>query len=67
MTFPNEELPAARPLKTSPIYPLLKNEGALFGVAFGWEYPLWYAPKGVDPRKSRPIAAPTPSRMWRPR
>ena len=51
MTFPNEELPAARPLKTSPIYPHLKAEGALFGVAFGWEYPLWFAPKGTDPKE----------------
>jgi dimethylglycine dehydrogenase len=45
--FPNEELPAGRPLKTSPIYDLLTAKGAQFGVAYGLEIPLWYAPQGV--------------------
>jgi dimethylglycine dehydrogenase len=45
--FPNEELPAGRPLKTSPIYDLLAAKGAQFGVAYGLEVPLWYAPEGV--------------------
>ncbi|MEX1110043.1 MAG: FAD-dependent oxidoreductase, partial [Dongiaceae bacterium] len=46
LTFPNEELPAARPGKTTPVYPSLKKEGAVFGMAFGREYPLWYGKKG---------------------
>jgi dimethylglycine dehydrogenase len=45
--FPNEELPAGRPLKTTPIYDLLSERGAQFGVAYGLEVPLWYAPEGV--------------------
>jgi dimethylglycine dehydrogenase len=45
--FPNEELPAGRLLKTTPIYDLLKEKGAQFGVAYGLEVPLWYAPGGV--------------------
>jgi len=45
--FPNEELPAARPLKTTPIYDLLKAQGAQFGAAHGLEVPLWFAPQGV--------------------
>ncbi|MEW9804852.1 FAD-dependent oxidoreductase [Mesorhizobium sp. ZMM04-5] len=45
--FPNEELPAGRPLKTTPVYDLLKQKGAQFGVAYGLEVPLWYAPEGV--------------------
>ena len=45
--FPNEELPAARPLKTTPIYDLLKERGAQFGAAYGLEVPLWFAPEGV--------------------
>jgi dimethylglycine dehydrogenase len=45
--FPNEELPAARPLKTTPIYDLLKARGAQFGAAHGLEVPLWFAPEGV--------------------
>ena len=45
--FPNEELPAGRPLKTTPIYDLLSAKGAQWGVAYGLEVPLWYAPQGV--------------------
>jgi len=45
--FPNEELPAARPLKTSPLYDRLKAAGAQFGAAAGLEVPLWYAPGGL--------------------
>ncbi len=46
--YPNEELPAARPLKTTPIYDRLKGRGAVFGAANGLEVPLWFAPKGVE-------------------
>ena len=45
--FPNEELPAGRPLRTSALYERLKQAGAQFGVAAGLEIPLWYAPPGV--------------------
>ncbi|WP_421925962.1 GcvT family protein [Neoaquamicrobium sediminum] len=45
--FPNEELPAGRPLKTTPIYDLLSAKGAQWGVAYGLEVPLWYAPQGA--------------------
>ena len=44
--FPNEELPAARPLRTTPVYDRLKAKGAVFGVAFGLEHALWFAPDG---------------------
>ena len=40
---PNEELPAARPAKTTPVYDLLHAAGAVFGAAAGWEAPLWFA------------------------
>jgi dimethylglycine dehydrogenase len=45
--FPNEELPAGRPLKSSPIYDRLAAQGAQFGAVAGLEVPLWYAPAGV--------------------
>jgi len=45
--FPNEELPGARRLKTTPIYDQLALQGAQFGAAYGLEVPLWYAPEGV--------------------
>jgi dimethylglycine dehydrogenase len=45
--FPNEELPAGRPLKTTPVYDLLSARGAQWGVSYGLEVPLWFAPEGV--------------------
>jgi dimethylglycine dehydrogenase len=45
--FPNEELPAARPLRTVPIHDELAGENAVFGASYGLEYPLWFAPKGM--------------------
>ncbi len=51
ITYPNEELPAARPWKTTPIYDRLKQRGAVFGASFGLEHALWFAPAGVEPRE----------------
>ncbi len=47
--FPNEELDAGRPFKTTPIYDALKAENAVFGEYWGLEHPLWFAPRGVKP------------------
>src|SRR5580693_1622990 len=49
--FPNEELPAARPLRTTPIYDRLVAENAVFGEYCSLENPLWFAPKGMEPRE----------------
>jgi len=46
--FPNEELPAARPLRTTPIYDRLHALGAQFSASHGLEVPLWFAPAGVS-------------------
>lgn len=46
--YPNEELLAARPLLTTPIYDRLKAMGAQFGAASGLEHALWFAPDGVE-------------------
>jgi dimethylglycine dehydrogenase len=43
ITYPNEELLAARPLKTTALYDRLKRRGAVFGVNFGLEHALWFA------------------------
>ncbi len=45
--FPNEELVAGRPLKTTGIYDALKAENAVFGDYWGLEHALWFAPKGT--------------------
>jgi dimethylglycine dehydrogenase len=44
--FPEEELPAGRPLKTDPLYERLRERGAVYGARFGWERPLWFAGDG---------------------
>src|SRR5271169_2590478 len=49
--FPNEELDAARPLRTTPIYERLQAQNAVFGDYCGLEHPLWFAPKGQEPRE----------------
>ena len=41
---PDEERPAARPLRTSPAYDRQKEKGAQFGVVNGWERPNYYGP-----------------------
>ena len=46
--YPNEELQAARPLLTTPIYDKQKAAGAQFGASDGLEIPLWYAPKNAS-------------------
>ena len=44
--FPNEERTAGRPVRTRPIYEMQKEMGAVFGLNFGWEHPLWFALPG---------------------
>ena len=46
--FPNEELTAARPLRTTPIYEKLRDRHALFGDYCGLEHPLWFAPSAAE-------------------
>ena len=48
--YPNEEKPAARPLKTAPCHGRMKALGAVFGQKNGWERPNWFAPEGSEPR-----------------
>ena len=48
--FPNEELPAARPQQTTPLFDALIAEGAVMGDSWGLETPLWFAPQGVEAR-----------------
>jgi dimethylglycine dehydrogenase len=48
ISYPNEELPAGRPLKISPNYDALKNAGALYGVTWGMETPQYFTPGQTD-------------------
>jgi dimethylglycine dehydrogenase len=53
LAYPNEELPAARPVRRSPIYERLLDAGAVMGANFGLENALWFAPAGM-PRTETP-------------
>ncbi len=44
---PDEERPAARPLRTAPCYERMKARGAQFGVVDGWERPNYFGPVGA--------------------
>jgi dimethylglycine dehydrogenase len=52
LAYPNEELPAARPLRRSPIYDKLQAAGAVMGANFGLENALWFAPPGMPPTET---------------
>lgn len=47
--FPNEELVAARPAETTPLYDHFKDaKHAVMGVTWGLETPLWFAPSAAE-------------------
>ncbi|GLS17759.1 glycine cleavage system protein T [Labrys miyagiensis] len=46
--FPNEELPAARPFRTTPVYDRLIDHNAVFGDMCGLEHALWFAPSKAE-------------------
>lgn len=46
ISYPNEELPAGRPLVATPAYGLWQNERAVFGVGYGLEHVNYFAPEG---------------------
>ncbi len=43
MAWPFEENRSCRPYRQSPLYDLLKSQGACFGEKLGWERPNWFA------------------------
>lgn len=47
---PDEERPAARPLRTAPCYDRLKARGAQFGAVNGFERPNYFGPVDADPQ-----------------
>ncbi len=46
--FPNEERDAGRPVRTRPAYELQKERGAVFGLNYGWEHPLYFDAETPD-------------------
>ena len=50
MAWPHEEHESGRPVRISPLYQRLKDQGACFGSKLGWERPNWFAPTGMEAR-----------------
>ncbi|WP_227287814.1 FAD-dependent oxidoreductase [Boseongicola sp. H5] len=48
MTYPNEQLPAGRPLKTAPAHDAMTAAGCQWGVSWDLEVPLYFAPAGFS-------------------
>ena len=63
VSYPNEELPAARPFKTTPAYAIWQQQNAVFGSGYGMEQVNYFAPPGEPPyetptfRRSNAFAA----------
>ncbi len=48
MTYPNEQLPAGRPLKKAPAYSDMTAAGARWAQSWDLEVPLYFAPEGFS-------------------
>lgn len=46
VVYPNEELPAARPFRTTPMYDVFDSMGAVWGQQYGLEVPNYFAEAG---------------------
>ncbi|MDA9207792.1 FAD-dependent oxidoreductase [Octadecabacter sp.] len=60
MTYPNEQLPAGRPLRMAPAHDAMTEAGCRWGQSWGLETPLYFAPKDFieTPSLNRSDAAP---------
>ena len=48
MTYPNEQLPAGRPLKMAPAHDAMTEAGCKWGCSWDLEVPLYFAEKGFE-------------------
>ena len=53
IAYPQEERPAGRPAKTTPLYERLKGKGAFFCARGGWERAAYF-PRSGDPAQPKP-------------
>ena len=49
VSYPNEEIPAARPLETTPAYSIWQSQNAVFGEMYGMEHVNYFARDGEEP------------------
>lgn len=47
--WPNREFETARPFRRSPLHERMEQAHAAFGSRFGWERPIFFAPRGHHP------------------
>ncbi len=50
--YPFEERDAGRNTRLRPVFEKQKSMGAVFGLNYGWEHPLWFAGEGVEGKES---------------
>ena len=48
--YPNRIFESARGARKSAFHDRLAAAGAYFSTYAGWEYPAWFAPKGIEPK-----------------
>jgi dimethylglycine dehydrogenase len=48
ITYPNQELPVARPFQTTPAYGIWDQQNAVFGAGYGLEHVNYFAPEGEE-------------------
>ena len=58
IAWPGEEHASGRPLRRSPLYELLRAQGAVFGEKLGWERPNWFAAPGEAAQDEYSFARP---------
>ena len=66
LTYPNEEMPAARPFRRTPVYDRLKERGAVFGANSAWRTRSGSPRRASNPTRNRPIGVRTLTRMSAP-
>ena len=50
MSWPCKDHESSRPARKSQLHDKLAASGACFGETAGWERPMWFAPKGIEPK-----------------
>lgn len=50
MHWPNRQRETVRNIRRTPFHHVMKAHGAYFGEVQGWERPLFFAPKGIEPK-----------------
>ncbi|XP_018566910.1 pyruvate dehydrogenase phosphatase regulatory subunit, mitochondrial [Anoplophora glabripennis] len=58
LTYPFHEFQTSRNLRMSPVYPKLREAGAVFGQVMGYERPTWFDPDYIQEQDKRDWSAP---------